>query len=64
MRMLVDGGSKLNILYVDTQDRMKILRCRLRRSETPFYRIILGMQVVPLGSIPLPVTWSHVGSLI
>jgi hypothetical protein len=35
---------------------MKILRSHLCPSEAPFYGIIPGMQVVPLGSIQLPIT--------
>jgi hypothetical protein len=53
MRVLIDGGSGLiNILCANTLDHMKISRCRLCLSEAPFYyKIILGMQAVPLGSI-------------
>ena len=53
-RVPMDGGSRLNIVYFDTLDRMKILRCHLRPSETPFYKIILGMQVVPLRASHCP----------
>jgi hypothetical protein len=59
MRVLIDGSSGLiNILYANTLDHMKIPRCCLCPSEAPFYYgIILGMQVVPLGSIQLPFTF-------
>lgn len=55
-RVIMDGTSGLNNLYADTLDRMKILRSRLRPSEVPFYRIIAGLQVVPLGSTQLLIT--------
>lgn len=56
-RVLEDGGSVLNILYADTIDRMKIPRSHLCLSEVPFYGIILGMQVVPIGCIQLSITF-------
>ena len=56
----MDGGNGLiNILCANTLDRMKIPRCRLRLSEAPFYMIIPGMHVVPLGSIQLPFTFGE-----
>ena len=61
-RVLEDGGSVLNILYADTLDRMKILS-HLCPSEAPFYGIIPGMQVVPIGSIQLSVMFADPSNL-
>jgi hypothetical protein len=50
-KVLMDGGSGLSILYASTLDRMKIPWSSLRLSKTPFYGIILGKEVMPLGCI-------------
>jgi hypothetical protein len=39
-KVLMDGGSGLNILYVDTLDAMGIDRSRLRPSGAPFHSIV------------------------
>ncbi|XP_039811807.1 uncharacterized protein LOC120674739 [Panicum virgatum] len=53
----MDGGSGLNILYVDTLDAMGIDRECLRPSGAPFHSIVPGKQAIPLGQINLPVTF-------
>ena len=45
----MDGGSGLNILYVDTLDAMRIPRSELRLMGSPFHGVILGAQAYPLG---------------
>jgi hypothetical protein len=55
--VLMDGGSGLNILYVDTLDAMGIDRECLRPSGAPFHSIVPGKQAIPLGQINLPVTF-------
>ena len=37
-KVLMDGGSGLNILYVDTLDAMRIPRLELRLAGSPFHR--------------------------
>src|SRR5438132_419102 len=54
-RVLVDGGSGLNILFAKTLDDMKIPRSELKRSRAPFHRVIPGTSATPLGTIKLPV---------
>ncbi|XP_039797812.1 uncharacterized protein LOC120662809 [Panicum virgatum] len=54
-KVLMDGGSSLNILYVDTLDAMGIPRACLRESLFPFYGIMPGMKAYPVGNIDLPV---------
>ena len=56
-KVLMDGGSSLNILYVDTLEAMGIPRGCLRESLFPFYGILLGMKAYPVGNIDLPVTF-------
>ena len=45
----MDGGSGLNILYVDTLDTMRIPRSELHPVSSPSHGVILGMQAYRLG---------------
>ena len=54
-KVLMDGGSGLNILYIDTLDAMRIPRSELSPASSPFHGVILGAQAYPLGQIDLPV---------
>ena len=54
-KVLMDGGSGLNILYVDTLDAMCIPRSELRGVSSPFHGMILGTQAYPLEQIDQPV---------
>jgi hypothetical protein len=54
-KVLMDGGSDFNILYVDTLDAMGVDRSRLQPSGAPFHGIVPGKQAIPLGQIDLPV---------
>ena len=56
-KVLMDGGSGLNILYVDTLDAMRIPRSELRPASSPFHGVITGAQAYPLRQIDLPVTF-------
>jgi hypothetical protein len=56
-KVLMDGGSSLNILYIDTLEAMGIPRACLRESLFPFYGILPGMKAYPIGNIDLPVTF-------
>ena len=55
----MDGGSGLNILYIDTLDAMYIPRSELRPAGSPFHGVILGAQACPLGQINLPITFGN-----
>jgi hypothetical protein len=41
-KVLMDGGSDLNIMYVETLDAMGINRSRIRPTGAPFHGIVLG----------------------
>ena len=56
-KVLMDEGSGLNILYVDTLDAMRIPRLELRLVSSPFHGVILGTQAYPLGQIDLSITF-------
>ena len=42
MKVLMDDGSGLNILYINTLDAMCIPRSELRPVRSPFHGVILG----------------------
>ena len=54
-KVLMDGGSGLNILYASTLDKMGIPRGSLCPSKVPFNEIVSGKEVIPLGCIWLNV---------
>ena len=41
-KVLMDGGSGLNIMYVEMLDAMGIDRARIRSTGAPFHSIVLG----------------------
>ena len=43
-KVLMDGGSGLNILYIATLGAMRIPRSELHLVSSPFHDVILGMQ--------------------
>ena len=56
-KVLMDGGSGLNIMYVETLDAMGIDRARIWPTGAPFHGIVPGKQAMLLGQIDLPVTF-------
>jgi hypothetical protein len=55
--VLIDGGSRLNVLFTKTLKKMKLdITHMLTKSASPFYSIILGNATIPLGSVVLLVT--------
>ena len=56
-KVLMDGGSSLNIMYAETLDAMGIDRSRVRPTGAPFHGIVPGKQAISLGQIDLPVTF-------
>jgi len=54
-KVLMDGGSGLNILYAETLDLMGISKSRLRNHASPFHGVVPGHRAHPLGQIDLPV---------
>jgi hypothetical protein len=56
-KVLMDGGSGINVLYASTLDDMGIPRSQLRLSTAPFHGVIPGMEALPIGQIDLPVTF-------
>ena len=58
-KVLMDGGSGLNIMYARTLDTMGIDRARVQPTRAPFHGIVPGKQAVPLGQIDLPITFGN-----
>lgn len=56
-RVLIDGGSCLNIILAKTFSELGIPHSDLRPSRAPFHGMIPGTQALPLGQIALPVTF-------
>ena len=58
-KVLMDGSSSLNNLYVSTLNRMGIPPSSLCPSKALFYRIVLGNEAMPLGHIWLNFTFGQ-----
>jgi hypothetical protein len=59
-KVLIDGGSGLNVLFTKTLKKMKLdITHMLTKSTSPFYSIVLGNAGTPLGSVVLPVTFGE-----
>jgi hypothetical protein len=59
-KVLIDGGSGLNVLFTKTLKKMKLdITHILTKSNTPFYGIVPGNTAIPLGSVVLPVTFGE-----
>ena len=56
-KVLMDGGSGLNIMFAETLDAMGIDQARIRLTGAAFHGIMSGKQAVPLGQIDLPITF-------
>jgi hypothetical protein len=61
-KVLMDGDSSLNILYVETFNAMGISWSKLRTSIFPFLGIVPSMRAYPLRNIELPVTFGDRGN--
>jgi hypothetical protein len=57
-RVLIDGGSSLNLLFASTLKKMGLdISKTLTPSRAHFYGIVLGNVATPLASVVLPVTF-------
>jgi hypothetical protein len=54
-KVLMDGGSSLNIIYTQTLDLLGIKRTQLRPSVGGFHGVMPGRRAEPVGRIDLPV---------
>jgi hypothetical protein len=59
-KVLIYGGSRLNVLFAKTLKKMKLdITHMLTKSISPFYGIVPGNAAIPLGSVVLPVTFGE-----
>jgi hypothetical protein len=59
-KVLIDGGSGLNVLIAKTLKKMGLdITNMLTKSSSPFYGIVPGNAAIPLGSVVLPVTFGE-----
>jgi hypothetical protein len=59
-KVLIDGGSGLNVLFTKTLKKMKLdITHMLTKSTSPFYGIVTGNTAIPLGSVVLLVTFGE-----
>ena len=57
-RVLIDGGSGLNLIFMSTITKMGLdISDKLKPSKGPFYGIVLGNSSFPVGTVVLPVTF-------
>ena len=61
-RVLMDGGSSLNLIYEDTVRRMGINPSRISQSNTTFEGVIPGIEAYGRGSVVLEVTFGPPGN--
>jgi hypothetical protein len=54
-KVLMDGGSSLNIIYAETLGLLQIDLSTIRAGAAPIHGIIPGKRVQPLGQLDLPV---------
>jgi hypothetical protein len=54
-KVLMDGGSSLNIIYAETLRLLQIDLSSIRAGAAPFHGIIPGKRVQPLGQLDLPI---------
>ena len=56
-RVLVDGGSSLNILFTSALDEMQVPRTKVRPVRYSFHGIVPGSSAKPIGQVSLPLTF-------
>jgi hypothetical protein len=54
-KVLMDGGSNLNIIYAETLGLLGIDLSMIQAGAAPFHGIVPGKRVLPLGQLDLPV---------
>ncbi|KAK1649157.1 hypothetical protein QYE76_066962 [Lolium multiflorum] len=61
-KCLMDGGASLNIMYLETLERMNLTKEQLKHSTTEFHGVVPGKKANSLGSIKLPVAFGDVNN--
>src|SRR4051812_37901375 len=61
-KCMVDSGSNINILYLDTLHKMNLMETNLRRTSTMFHGVVPGREAWSLGRITLLVAFGDVNN--
>jgi hypothetical protein len=61
-KALMDGGSGLNLMSLDTFKGLGLVRDQLQSSPHLFYGVVSIKQFVPLGRVNLPITFRDVSN--
>ncbi|KAK1663356.1 hypothetical protein QYE76_051515 [Lolium multiflorum] len=61
-KCLMDGGASLNIMYLETLEKMNLTKEQLKHSTTEFHGVVPGKKANSLGSIKLPVAFGDVNN--
>jgi hypothetical protein len=56
-KVLMDGGSSLNIIYAETLGLVGVDLSMIRAGAAPFHGIVPGKRVLPLGQLDLPISF-------
>jgi hypothetical protein len=61
-RVLIDGGSSINLLYRSSLEKLGILLAQLKPSRLTFHGIVPGHSCTPLGKVQLEVLFGKKGN--
>jgi len=61
-KVLMDGDTSLNIIYLETLDLLGIERAQLQPSAGGFHGVVPGKKALPIGRIDLPVCFGMVAN--
>jgi hypothetical protein len=53
----MDGGSSINILYLDTFRRLRLPKTMIKTTRCTFHGIVPGHKAFPIGKVTLSVTF-------
>jgi hypothetical protein len=56
-KTLIDGGSSINIMYLETFNRLKLADTNVEPAIYTFHGIVPGNKAYPIGRVTLPVTF-------
>src|SRR3954464_8351504 len=61
-KCMVDSGSSINIMYLDTLHKMNLTETNLRRTSTVFHSVVPSREARSLGCITRPVAFGDVNN--
>src|SRR3954469_12290942 len=61
-KCMVDSGSNINIMYLDTLHKMNLMEANLRRTNTVFHGVVPSREARSLGCITLQVAFGNVNN--